>query len=71
VADPIEVNARGATFIAAEALGYMKFEDAARYTAIAREYTPLPEHRALYDKTFKEFVQYYHQTKDLYREMNP
>jgi xylulokinase len=71
VADPIEVNARGAAFIAAEALGYMKFEDAARYTAISREYTPLPEHRALYDKTFKEFVQYYHQTKDLYREMNP
>jgi hypothetical protein len=49
----------------------MKFEDAARYTAIAREYTPLPEHRALYDKTVREFVQYYHQTKDLYREINP
>lgn len=70
VADPIEVNARGAAFIAAEALGYMKFEDAARYAAIAREYTPLPGHRVLYDKTFKEFVQYHHQTKDLYREMN-
>ena len=71
VANPIEVNARGAAFIAAEALGYMKFEDAARYTAISREYTSLAEHRALYDKAFKEFVQYYHQTKDLYREMNP
>lgn len=71
VANPIEVNARGAAFIAAEALGYMKFEDAARYTTISREYTSLAEHRALYDKAFKEFVQYYHQTKDLYREMNP
>ena len=30
VANPIEVNARGAAFIAAEALGYMKFEDAAQ-----------------------------------------
>jgi len=30
VANPIEVNACGAAFIAAEALGYMKFEDAAQ-----------------------------------------
>jgi len=71
VADPIEVNARGAAFIGAEALGYMKFEDVAQYTTIAREYAPLSEHRAVYDKIFKEFVRYYHQTRDLYREMNP
>jgi xylulokinase len=71
VADPIQVNARGAAFIAAEALGYMKFEDAARYTTIAREYTPLPDHRACYDKIFRTFVQYYHQTKGLYRDLNP
>ncbi|HWQ22086.1 MAG TPA: FGGY-family carbohydrate kinase, partial [Clostridia bacterium] len=71
VADPIGVNARGAAFIAAEALGYMKFEDVARYTTIAREYTPLSEHRAVYDKTFKEFVRYYRQTREIYRELNP
>lgn len=71
VADPIEVNARGAAFIAAEALGYLTFDDVARHTVIAREYAPLPEHRFVYDKIFGEFVQYYHQTKGLYREMNP
>ena len=71
VADPIEVNARGAAFIAAEALGYVKFEDVPQYTRIAREYAPLPEHRGIYDRIFGEFVQYYRQTKGLYREMNP
>jgi xylulokinase len=71
VADPIQVNARGAAFIAAEALGYMQFEDAAQRVTIAREYAPRPEHRALYDRIFGEFVQYYRKTKQLYREMNP
>ncbi len=71
VADPIQVNACGAAFIAAEALGYMQFEDVAQHVTIAREYTPRSEHRALYDRIFDEFVQYYHKTKQLYREMNP
>jgi xylulokinase len=38
--DPIEVNARGAAFIAAEALGLVKFEEIHDLVEVESEYTP-------------------------------
>jgi xylulokinase len=68
--DPIEVNARGAAFIAAEALGYLKFADLGKLVEIEAVYCPNPAHREVYDKAFAEFVRYYHQTKDIYKRLN-
>ncbi len=70
VKDPIEVNARGAAFIAAEALGMLKFEDLADRVEIENVYTPNPANRAIYDKVFAEFVKYYGQTKEIFKRLN-
>lgn len=68
--DPIEVNARGAAFIAAEALGYLEFGDLGKLVEIEAAYSPDPAHRGIYDKAFAEFVTYYHRTKDIYKRLN-
>jgi xylulokinase len=70
VKDPIEVNARGAAFIAAEALGLMKFEELQNSVEFENVYTPDPKNRALYDRIFGEFVKYYGQTKEIYKRLN-
>lgn len=68
--DPIEVNARGAAFIAAEALGLIKFEELRDHVEVENEYTPNPANREIYDRIFKEFVNYYDQTKEIYKRLN-
>ena len=70
VKDPIEVNARGAAFIAAEALGMLKFSDLQKHVEFETVYTPNPANRGIYDKIFGEFVTYYQQTKDIYKRLN-
>lgn len=59
VANPIQANARGAAFIAAVALGYIKEAEIGSCTRIAREYKPNPENRAIYNKLFKEYLGIY------------
>ncbi len=68
--DPIQVNARGAAFIAAVGLGHMTFADAPRLVEFRATYTPNPENRAVYDKAFREFVNFYNQTKGIYKRLN-
>jgi len=68
--DPIEVNARGAAFIAAEALGLLQFSDLQKQVEFEAVYTPNPANREVYDRTFAEFVTYYNQTKDIYKRLN-
>jgi xylulokinase len=70
VKDPIEVNARGAAFIAAEALGMLKFEELQSKVEFEEVYTPNPANRDIYDKIFAEFVKYYGQTKEIYKRLN-
>jgi xylulokinase len=70
VKDPIEVNAKGAAFIAAEALGLLKFEDLQSSVEFEHVYTPNPKHRETYDRIFEQFVKYYGQTKDIYKRLN-
>ena len=70
VKDPIEVNAKGAAFIAAEALGMLKFEELKEHVEIEKEFTPNADNRAIYDRIFTEFVTYYNQTKGIYKRLN-
>jgi xylulokinase len=70
VRDPIQVNARGAAFLAAVGLGYLSFAEIPQKVAFQATYTPNPEHRLLYDTLFKEFVQFYQQNKGSYRRLN-
>jgi xylulokinase len=70
VKDPILANARGAALIASVGLGYTRFDDVPQYVQFQNEYQPNPNHRALYDKLFAEFVNLYKQNKGIYERLN-
>ena len=70
VRDPVQANARGAAFIASVGLGYMAFEDIPHKVEFKATYSPNPENRAIYDKLFAEFVQFYHHNKKSYKRLN-
>lgn len=70
VRDPIQANARGAALIAAVGLGYLKYDDIPSMIEIKASYHPNPKNRELYDKMFLVFVDFYKQTRSLYRRLN-
>jgi xylulokinase len=70
VRDPIQANARGAAFIAAVGLGYLKYEDIPAMTEYQTIYDPNPHNRDLYDKMFAVFVGFYKQNKSLFKRLN-
>jgi xylulokinase len=70
IQDPILVNARGAAFLAAVALGGLTFDEIPNRVQIAHTYTPNPENRALYDELFHEFVNIYNRNKKIYARLN-
>jgi xylulokinase len=70
VKDPIQANVRGAAFIAAVGLGVMSYEDVPSRMEYQREYQPAPDHRAVYDAYFQEFVKLYRRNKWIYRRLN-
>ncbi len=70
VKDPIQVNARGAAFIAAVGLKTLTFADIPRKIEVSATYQPTPAHQAVYDKTYREFVKYYEATRSIYNRLN-
>jgi len=70
VRDPIQANARGAAFIAAVGLGYLKYEDIPTLIEFKANYAPNPTNRQVYDKMFNEFVMFYKQNKGIYKRLN-
>jgi len=70
VRDPIQANARGAAFIAAVGLGHLEYKDIPQKVQIKATYSPNPANRAIYDKLFAEFVQFYKNNKGSYKRLN-
>nr|MDO8114749.1 FGGY-family carbohydrate kinase [Candidatus Sigynarchaeota archaeon] len=70
VSNPIQSNARGAAFIAALGLGYIKEEDIARNTTFSNVFKPDAGHQAVYNKLYKEFLAIYKRMEKLYHAMN-
>jgi len=70
VRDPIQANTRGAAFIAAVGLGYLKYEDIPAMTEYEASYTPISQNRDIYDKVFEVFVKFYKQNKSLFKLLN-
>lgn len=68
--DPLWASARGAAFMAAVALGRLRFAEIPGRLRIARVYRPNPEHRALYAELFGEFVNLYHNNRRSYARLN-
>jgi xylulokinase len=65
VMQPIQSNARGAAFIAAVGLGYLKEEEIGSCIKISKEFKPNPDNRRVYDKLFKEFREIYKFSKKM------
>ncbi len=70
VKDPIWANVRGAAFLAAIALRFMKFDEISERVEIAKTYRPDPANRKIYDELFKEFLNVYRNNKQMYARLN-
>ncbi len=70
VKDPIQANAVGSAFMAAVGLGMMRYDEVPQKIDVKAVYEPQPAHRDVYDRQFKEFVEFYKATKGIYSRLN-
>lgn len=70
VADPLQINARGAGLLAAAALGLASYEGLGARVPIARTFSPDPRNRAVYDRLFREYRGIYRATKAMHARLN-
>jgi xylulokinase len=70
VKNPIQANARGAAFLAAVSLGYMKFDDIPEHIQIENTYAPNPDNRKIYDELYGEFQNLYKCNRKIYQRLN-
>jgi xylulokinase len=68
--NPVEVNARGAALLASAALGYLQYDEIGTHVPIANTYLPNPDHRAIYDELFNEFITIYESNRKVYARLN-
>ena len=70
VKDPFQANTRGVAYLAAVAMGYLKFEDIPDQVPILNIYHPKPEHQQVYDQHFKELVGLYQRNAKAFARLN-
>jgi len=70
VRNPIEANVRGSAFIAAAALGRIRFDEIPQRVAIQATYDPQPQNRRVYDLHFAEFTNLYQAEKGIHQRLN-
>lgn len=68
--DPRQANARGAAFIAAIGLGWIRFEDIPELVECEKIYHPNPSTRQVYDELFGAFLEIQRGSKRTYRRLN-
>jgi xylulokinase len=71
VANPRNANAVGAAMAAFAALGEIAVEEISARVKIAAEYRPIEINRRLYDRQFREFLEFYKRNRAIYRRLNP
>jgi xylulokinase len=70
VANPLHINTRGAAFLAALGLGFLRLADLDDCTPIAHVYEPQTKLAPLYDDLFGQFVELYKKLHGIYRHLN-
>ncbi|MFP4475955.1 MAG: xylulokinase [Desulfatibacillaceae bacterium] len=70
VRDPIHAGVRGAAFLAAAALGKLRFEDIPDLVEVEHRHEPDPANRAMYDGLYAEFKTIYKKTRGIYARLN-
>jgi len=69
VKNPIHAGVRGVAFLAGVGLGAVQVEDIPDLVEISATFQPDPQHRALYDARFTEFLGYYKATRTFHARM--
>jgi xylulokinase len=70
VANPRNANAVGAAMAAFAALGEIKVDEISSRVKIAAEYRPIEANRRVYDRQFREFMEFYKRNRAIYRRLN-
>ena len=70
VADPRQVNTRGAGLLGAAGLGYISIDEIGRNVPIARTFTPDPATRHVYDRQYDHFLAIYRRNRKIYARIN-
>jgi xylulokinase len=70
VKDPFQANTRGVAYLAAVAMGYLKFEDIPDQVPIINTYHPKPENHRIYDQHFRELVGLYQRNAKAFARLN-
>jgi xylulokinase len=70
IADPVDVNLRGAALLAGLALGALSVDDIRGRAPVDASFAPRPETSATYDALFAAFRGLYKSTRRLYRRLN-
>ncbi len=70
IRSPVQVNLRGAAYLALVALGCMKFEEISGVVDVENTYHPDPANRAIYDELFTEYVNIYQKLRPIYARLN-
>jgi xylulokinase len=70
LAEPRFVNNRGTAFLAFEQMGIASLSEVEKICRIGHTYHPRPEHRALYDRHFEQFVAAWDQNRPIFEALN-
>jgi xylulokinase len=70
VMNPIQANLRGSAYIAAAALGKIRFDDVPERVQTNELFRPNPRHRRTYDLHYREFRKLYRATRRIHRRLN-
>jgi xylulokinase len=70
VADPVLANVRGAALLTLVALGHLTLDDVPATVEIKAVYEPDPDAALVYEGLLKEFVNFYKETKGIYKRLN-
>ena len=71
VANPRHANAVGAALTAFAALGEIAIDDIAGLVKIAKEFHPIAANQQIYDRQYREFIEFYKRNRPIYRRLNP
>jgi xylulokinase len=71
VADPIQVNARGAGLLALAALGHVPFEELGARVPVLDTFEPDPAAAGTYDAAYTAFRRVHRANRRLYADLNP
>jgi xylulokinase len=71
VANPRNANAVGAALAAFAALDVIRIDEIAALVKIAATYQPDAANRAVYERQFREFMEFYKRARPIYRRLNP